>query len=70
MLQAQANINNARQADDEEHMISKDDDLHAQLMDEARAAMRERVVWQWQCSMLTREVFFRQSKDALSPQNS
>ena len=44
MLQAQANINNARQADDEEHMISKDDDLHAQLMDEARAAMRERVV--------------------------
>ena len=43
MLQAQANvkkINDARQADGEEHTISKEDD-EPQLMGEARAAMKE-----------------------------
>ena len=43
MLQAQANIkkiNHARQADGEEHKISKEDD-EPQLMGEARAAMKE-----------------------------
>ena len=43
MLQAQANIkkiNDARQADGEEHTISKEDD-EPQLMSEARAATKE-----------------------------
>ena len=43
MLQAQANIkkiNDVRQADGEEHTISKDDD-EPQLMGEARTAMKE-----------------------------
>ena len=43
MLQAQANIkkiNDTRQADGEEHKISKEDD-EPQLMGEARAAMKE-----------------------------
>ena len=39
VLQPQANINHARQADGEEHRISKDDE--PQLMGEARAAMKE-----------------------------
>ena len=43
MLQTQASIkkiNDARQADGEEHKISKEDD-EPQLMGEARAAMKE-----------------------------
>ena len=43
MMQAQANvkkINDARQADGEEHTISKEDD-EPQLMGEARAAMKD-----------------------------
>ena len=54
MLQVRANIkkiNDARQADGEEHKISKQDD-DPQLMAEARTAMKELFLWSV-LSMLT-----------------